>query len=213
MLMEKEREKVVTYGRKLIETGLTVGTFGNISVFNREQNLMAISPSGLDYFATKPEDVVITDVEGNKVDGDRKPSSELDMHRIFYQKRTDVNAVVHTHSDFSTTLACLQWTIPAIHYLVAYSGREIRCTPYVQFGTYDLAQAALDTMDGDYAVLLGNHGLLTCGGTIDYAMDVAQQVEFLAQVYWRSKCVGEPVMMSDAHITSTLNAFKTYRQA
>ena len=135
MLLKEERELVVEYGKQMIERGLTVGTFGNLSVYNEKENLFAISPSGMDYFKTAPEDVVVLTPEGEKVDGDRKPSSEVDMHRIFYQKRPGIHAVVHTHSTFATALSCMGWSIPPLHYLVAYSGREVPCTPYVQFGT------------------------------------------------------------------------------
>lgn len=212
MLLQEERELVVEYGKAMIERGLTVGTFGNLSVYNEKENLFAISPSGMDYFQTKPEDVVILTPEGEKVDGDRKPSSEVDMHRIFYQKRPGIHAVVHTHSNFATTLACLGWSIPPLHYLIAYSGREVPCTPYVQFGTYDLAQCALDTMGENYACLLGNHGLLTCGGNISYTMDVAEQIEFCAELYYRARAVGEPKLLAEEEIGVVLESFQSYRQ-
>ncbi len=85
----------------MISSGLTKGTGGNISIFNREQGLVAISPSGLDYYETKPEDVVILNLDGDVVEGERKPSSELDMHLIYYRKREDINALVHTHSPYA----------------------------------------------------------------------------------------------------------------
>ena len=102
MLLQEQREQVVEYGKRLVTTGLTDGTFGNLSIFDRESGLMAISPSGMDYFATTPEDVVVADLEGKVVEGKRKPSSELDLHRLFYRRRQDVNGVVHTHSTFAT---------------------------------------------------------------------------------------------------------------
>jgi L-fuculose-phosphate aldolase len=144
MIMEKEREIVVAYGKKLIETGLSVGTFGNLSVYNPELNLMAISPSGMDYFETEPQDVVVLTPDGELIDGKRKPSSEYDMHRIFYQKRPGIRAVVHAHSKFATTLACLNWSIEPLHYLVGYAGKDVPCSKYVQFGTYALAESALE---------------------------------------------------------------------
>ena len=122
MLLEKERKKIVKYGKKLIESGLTKGTGGNISIYNEEENLMAISPSGIDYFETEPEDVTVLDLDGNIVDGDRKPSSEYPMHKIFYEKRDDIKAVVHAHSMYSTTISTLRWDIPALSYLVPFGG-------------------------------------------------------------------------------------------
>lgn len=212
MKLEKERRQVIECGKKLIDNGLTVGTFGNISVFNREEGLMAISPSGMDYFKIGLEDVVVMTPEGKKVEGDNKPSSEVDMHRIFYLKRPEINAVVHTHSTFATTLACMHKSVPPIHYLVAYSGRDVPCIPYVQFGTYELAQAAFDAMADGYACILGNHGLLSVGGSIDYAFDVAQQIEFLCELYYRTLLAGGPTLMKDEDIDVVLKQFSHYRQ-
>lgn len=212
MKLEKERKQVIECGKKLIESRLTVGTFGNISVFNREEGLMAISPSGMDYFKIGLEDVVIMTPEGKKVEGDNKPSSEVDMHRIFYLKRPEINAVVHTHSTFATTLACMHKSVPPIHYLVAYSGREVPCIPYVQFGTYELALAAYDAMADGYSCILGNHGLLSVGGNIEYTFDVAQQIEFLCELYYRTLLAGGPTLMKDEDIDVVLKQFSHYRQ-
>lgn len=212
MLLKKERELVVEYGKKLVETGLTVGTFGNISAYNPEKNLMAISPSGMDYFKTDPEDVVVLTPEGEQVDGAAKPSSECDMHRIFYMKRPGINAVVHTHSTYATTLACMHWGIPPLHYIVGYAGREVSCIPYVQFGTYELAEAALQGMGQNNALLLGNHGMLAVGSNLSIALDIAQQVEFAANLYYHCQAVGGPKLLSDAQMEVVLGAFEHYRQ-
>ena len=212
MLLEKERNEVVEYGKKLIDTGLTVGTFGNISVYNKEKNLMAISPSGMDYYKIEPKDVVVLDLDGNKIDGEEKPSSEYDMHRIFYQNRKDVNCVIHTHSTYSTTLACLGWKIPPLHYIVGYAGREVNCIPYVKFGTYELAKTAYEGMKDANAVLLGNHGLLVCGSAPQYTLDIVQQIEFAAELYYRTKAVGEPVLLTDEEMDEVIGAFANYRK-
>ena len=100
-------ELVVEYGRKMSTDRLSTGTSGNISVCNAEKGLMAISPSGMDYFSTTPEDVVITDLEANIVDGVRKPSSEWALHTAFYRHKPHARAVVHTHSMYCTTFAVL----------------------------------------------------------------------------------------------------------
>ncbi|MBO8435314.1 MAG: L-fuculose-phosphate aldolase [Tyzzerella sp.] len=212
MLLRKEREQIVEYGKKLVETGLVVGTFGNISLYNPEKNLMAISPSGMDYFKVTPEDIVILTPDGEVVEGSNKPSSELDMHRIFYLKRKGINAVVHTHSRFATTLACMNLSIPPLHYLVAYAGKEVPCTPYVQFGSWELAEEVHKTMGDNYACLLGNHGLLAVGNNLQYAFDVAEQIEFVSELYCRTLSIDKPKLLSDEQITSVLEAFKTYRK-
>ena len=213
MLLQTQRELVVEYGKKLVTAGLTEGTFGNISVFDRARGLMAISPSGMDYFSTTPADVVVTDLEGRVVEGTRKPSSELDLHRLFYQRRGDVNGVVHTHSSFATILSCLGWAIEPIHYLVAYSGDLVPCIPYYPFGSLELAEAAWDAMGERYnGCLLGNHGLLAVGGSLSFAFDAAQQLEFLAKVYYHARLAGGGINLTPHQLQAVLGKFQSYRQ-
>ena len=142
MRMEKERREIVEHLQKLITHGLTKGTGGNISMYNPQEKLMAISPSGMDYFTLLPEDIVLMDLEGNIVDGKRKPSSEHEMHSIFYRERKDIYAVVHAHSTYSSVLACLNWGIEPCSYLIGSAGGNVRCTKYETFGTYELARSA-----------------------------------------------------------------------
>lgn len=208
--MQMEREQVVEYGKKLITSGLTKGTGGNISIFNRKDGLMAISPSGIDYFKTNPEDVVILNIKGEVVHGDKKPSSEYEMHRILYEHRDDINAVVHTHSAYAAILACLNWGIESTHYLIGCAGGDVRCTKYTTFGTDELAKSALEGIKDRYAVLLGNHGLLAGGENIAHAFNVAEEIEFCAEIYYKAKCVGNPVILSDNEMKVVLEKFKTY---
>src|SRR6185369_17779500 len=122
MLLQEEREEIVRFGRKLVSAQLTSGTGGNLSIFNRSAGLIAISPSGIEYDEMEPSDVTLLDAGGVVVDGCRKPSSELGFHLALYRKRPEIRSVVHTHSVYATTMACLNWEIPAVHYLVAFSG-------------------------------------------------------------------------------------------
>jgi L-fuculose-phosphate aldolase len=213
MLMEKERNQIVSYGKKLITSGLTKGTGGNISIYDPDLDLMAISPSGIDYFETQPEDVVVTKLSGEIVDSPRKPSSELDMHRIYYMKRPEIRSVVHTHSPFSTTLATLGWELPAANYYIAIAGgNTIRCAEYASFGTWELAENSFKAMEDRYACFLANHGLLTCSYDLANAFSIAEETERMAEVYWRSKSVGEPKILADAEVDFMLEKFKTYGQ-
>ncbi len=213
MILEKERMDVVKFCQKLITSGLTKGTGGNISIYNREQQLMAISPSGIDYFETEPEDIVIIDINGQIVDGKRKPSSEHEMHRIFYQKRTDINAVVHTHSIYATVLATLRQPLPASSYLVAFSGLDVRCADYASFGSMELAELTYEAMIDRYAVLMANHGLLTGGSDILNAFNIAEQIEHCAEVYVKARAIGEPVILDEAEMKKMITKFnKSYGQ-
>ena len=210
MLMEKERQEIVEHLKMLITHGLTKGTGGNISVFDPEKELMAISPSGMDYFTLTPEDIVIMDLHGNVVDGRRKPSSEFEMHSIFYRERPEIRAVVHAHSTYSCVLACLNWGIEPCTYLIGSAGQNVRCTKYETFGTAELAQSALEGMKDRYAVLLGNHGLLAGGPDLPTAFDTAEETEFCAEIYYKCKAVGDPVLLNDAQMDVVLKKFETY---
>ncbi|MBR1671316.1 MAG: L-fuculose-phosphate aldolase [Fretibacterium sp.] len=224
MLLLEERRAVVEYGQRLLTHGLTRGTGGNVSVLNRGRGLLAISPSGMDYFETSPEDVAVLDLEGRVVDGKRKPSSEADMHRMLYNGRPDVAAVVHTHSPFATALACTREAqangLPPIHYLAALAGTAgkplegpyVRCIPYYPFGTELLAQAARDGMEGRFAVLLGNHGLLAAGPDIHYAFNVAEELEFVCELYCRARTMGTPELLSDEDMGVAMERFQGYGQ-
>ena len=212
MLLREEREEIVEYGKKLISSGLTKGTGGNLSIYNREKKLMAISPSGIDYFQTRPEDVVVLNLEGDIVDGDRKPSSELDMHRIFYEKRDDIDAIIHTHTKYATSLASLRWTLPAVHYLLASAGKDVRCADYATFGTEELAKNAFKAMEDRKAVLLANHGLLVGGKNLGDALSISEDVEYCAEIYFLSKSLGEPVILDDEEMILMVDKFKNYGQ-
>ncbi|MDW7678858.1 MAG: class II aldolase/adducin family protein, partial [Bacillota bacterium] len=155
MLLETHRKELIAYGQKLVEANLTKGTGGNLSICHREAGIMAITPSGIDYFDITPEQIVLLEVETGKIlEGDAVPSSESDMHRILYKYRDDLNAVIHTHTPYATTLACLNMALPALHYLVALAGPDVRCAPYATYGTVALAKNAFEAMKDRKAVLL-----------------------------------------------------------
>jgi L-fuculose-phosphate aldolase len=205
MLLQDERQQVVEYCQKLGKSGLTTGTSGNISIFNAKSGLMAISPSTLAYNEMTSEDIVIMDLDAEVVDGSLRPSSEYSMHLICYKQRQDIGAVIHTHSPKATTLAVMGWDLPAIHYIIAYSGgATIRCAPYRLFGSMELAEESIKAMEGSYACLLENHGTLTTGPDIAYAFNLAEQMEFCAEVYLQSKMVSEPKILSNEQVSAVI---------
>ncbi len=212
MLLEKERKEIVEYGRKLIESSLTKGTGGNLSIFNRKEGLMAISPSGIDYFQIQPQDVVVLDLEGNKLEGEKEPSSEYDMHRIFYKNRQDIDAIIHTHTMYATTIACLNWELPPVHYMIALAGVNVRCAKYATYGSKELADNAFEAMRDRNAVLLANHGLLAGAKDLANAFNITEEIEYCSELYYRTKCIGEPVILSQDEMIGMLEKFKSYGQ-
>lgn len=210
-MMMQEKEQVVRYGKKLIDRRLTTGSGGNISVCNREKNLVAISPSGLDYYETTPEDIVILDIDGNLVEGKYRPSSEAGMHLAFYKNRADVSGIVHTHSKFATAIACMGWELPAVHYLIGMAGHRVKCTGYATYGSDELAKKALETIGDSNAVLLGNHGLIALGEDVDRAFSTAEHLEFVSEVYYLTKTLGTPNIISDENMDEVMKKFGTFR--
>ena len=209
--MMQEKEQVVRYGKKLIDRRLTTGSGGNISVCNREKNLVAISPSGLDYYETTPEDIVILDMDGNLVEGKHRPSSESGMHLAFYKNRADVSGIVHTHSKFATAIACMGWELPAVHYLIGMAGHRVKCTGYATYGSDELAKKALETIGDSNAVLLANHGLIALGEDVDRAFSTAEHLEFVSEVYYLTKTLGTPNILSDENMDEVMKKFGTFR--
>lgn len=212
MLLENERKLVVQYGQKLVTARLTSGTGGNISIYNRDLKLMAIKPSGMAYFETKPEDVVVMDLDGNIVDGQRRPSSESTMHSIIYKNRPDVTSVIHCHSMYATTIACMNWDLPAVHYMIGVAGVNVRCAKYATYGTPELADNCLEAITGRNAALLANHGLIACGQDISSTFSTIEEIEFCCELYYRAKSIGEPVILSDEEMINVMGRFSTYGQ-
>ncbi len=214
MLLTEERQSVVDYGNAMVRAGLTKGTGGNLSRICRRRGLVAISPSGLDYAVMRPEDVVLVDLDGLQKEGTYQPSSELGFHLALYRQRPEVRAVVHTHSVYATTLACLGWELPAVHYLVGFAGHKVPVAPYATFGTDELAASVAATMGRQFnAALLANHGLVTVGEDMRAALNTAEEVEFVARIYYQAKCAGSPVLLSEREMAVIIEKFKTYGQA
>ena len=212
MILEKEREQVIEYSLKLLSEGLTNGTAGNVSIFNREEGLVAISPTGVNYSELTPEMISVVDLDGKLIEG-LKPSSELEMHMILYRNRGDVNAVIHTHPVYTTVLACLREDLPAIDYMIAVTGAtKVRCAEYASYGTKELAENAYKAMGSSLAVILANHGLTTAGKDIANAFNITVQVEYISNLYIKAKNIGEPIILPDNEMNSMLERFKTYGQ-
>ena len=211
MLMQEERRQLIDYGKRLIRTGLTRGTGGNLSVWDPTSNLMAISPSGIPYEEILENQVVVIEVEtGRIVEGEAIPSSECDMHRIIYKYRTDIKALIHTHTTYAATVACLRHDLPPLHYLVAYAGVNVRCAEYATYGTVRLAKNAFEAMKGRNACLLANHGLLAGGGDLNRAFYVTEEIEFCCELYCRARAAGEPVILDEDEMNLMIERFKDY---
>ncbi|HHV05090.1 MAG TPA: L-fuculose-phosphate aldolase [Anaerolineaceae bacterium] len=210
MILEKEREKIVETGKRMIDARLTTGTGGNLSIFNRKENLIAIKPSGVPYQSMRAQDVVVLRPDGERVDGVLKPSSETKFHLAIYHARPDVDAILHSHQVHATTIACMGIELPAVHYLLAFSGDKVPLAPYATFGTQALSDNILSVLGNYKACLLENHGLITLGASLDEAFDTAEALELVAQIYIQAKSIGEAKILNSEQMNVVIEKFKTY---
>jgi L-fuculose-phosphate aldolase len=204
------RGEIIATARAMNSGGLNRGKSGNVSA--RIASGFLVTPTGIAYESMCAEDIVAMSADGVAA-GSRAPSSEWRFHRDIYAARPEVGAVVHTHSPFATTLACLGRGIPAFHYMIAVAGgHDIRCAPYATFGTQTLSDHALAALEGRKACLLANHGMIAVGAALTEALALTVEVEALAEQYWRALQIGEPNLLSDAEMAVVLAKFAGYGQ-
>jgi len=202
------RLALVAAARSLTTQGLNRGTSGNIGV--RLAHSFLVTPSGVPVDELSPESMVAMDFSGTIL-GPGKPSSEWRFHRDILMARSDIGAVVHTHSRYATAFACLQHEIPAFHYMIARAGGDsIRCTPYAIFGSQALSDLALKALENRKACLLGNHGVIALGSDLADAVSMALEVESLCEQYWSALQLGEPKLLSERQMQEVMEKFKDY---
>lgn len=207
-MMQGEREKLLHISRRLLDLGLNKGTSGNASV--RVPDGLLITPTGMEVDEMTPDDMVWMDAQDH-VHGKRQPSSEWRFHRDILAARPEVNAVIHSHAMYATTLACLHKEVPPFHYMIAVTGSDrIRCAPYALFGSQALSDHALAALQDSRACLLANHGMIVLGEDLDRALAVAVEVENLCEQYWRALQIGEPQLLSELQMAEVFERFKGY---
>ncbi|MBS1253140.1 MAG: L-fuculose phosphate aldolase [Anaerolineales bacterium] len=200
-IKESLKQVAVDTGKTMIRQGLTVGTWGNISLRDSETGLMYISPSGIDYEDIQVEDIVVLDSELEVVDGFRTPSVERQMHMAMYETRPNVNAVVHTHPLYSTVLGVNHMTLPGVSEdFVQVVGDKIICAEYALPGTPELAEKAAQALGKRNAVLLPNHGTLCVGENMKHALTICHVVEKTAHIYIMARSIGTPHIIAEDDI-------------
>ena len=208
------REEVSRVAKQLIESGLVTGTSGNVSARTPEGDVL-VTPSGIDYEELEPGDIVLVDLEGEILEGSLGPSTETPMHTGIYRVRPEVGAVVHTHSVFATTLACLGWTLPPVHYMLTTLSEDgrIPIAPYATYGTEELANNAAEALgEGHNACLLQIHGTITVGDSPQKAFSRTVVLEEMAEIYYRTRVVGEPVLLTPEQVEEVAAKISGYGQ-
>ena len=204
------RQSIIDSCLEMNATGLNQGTSGNISV--RFGDRMLITPSAVPYTQMTPDLIAALPLDhGEAWEGPRKPSSEWRFHLDILNARPEIGAVVHAHPTYCTALAMLREDIPAAHYMIAaFGGTTVRCSPFSIFGTAELSRHAVAALEDRTACLLANHGAIAIGATLEAAMWRMVELETLARQYAIARQIGEPVILSDDDIATTLAAFSGY---
>ncbi|WP_313691680.1 class II aldolase/adducin family protein [Halorarum halobium] len=211
MIAEDARRAVVEHAPDL--AALTPGRTGNLSV--REGDAFAVTPTGVAYDAFDAADVPVVNLEGERVAGEMKPSSEVPMHRHIYRGHAEEpGAIVHTHSPMSTTMGVLREPLPPIHYMIVAVGKRVPVAEYAPYGTEELAAnvvAALEEADAS-ASFIENHGLVVVADDVETAVENTHHVESLAELYLRSRSVGDPVELPESELDTAIEQFESYGQ-
>lgn len=201
------RSGMVEICRRMNSTGINQGTAGNLSA-RIDAGSFLITPTSMPYERMTPEDIVEMGFDGSFV-GRHRPSSEWRFHRDILKSRTDIDVVLHCHSIYATTLACHYKTIPSFHYMTGVAGgTNIRCARYATFGTQALSDNAIEALDGRLACLLGQHGQISLGKTLEKALWLAVEVETLSRLYVQALTLGDPPVLSDEEMARVLEQMK-----
>jgi L-fuculose-phosphate aldolase len=209
------REEIVRVSRRMSESGLVMGTSGNVSARTPDGNAL-VTPSGLDYAQMEPEDVVLVDLDARVIEGSFEPSVETPMHTGIYRSRPEAHGIVHTHARYSTTLACLGWEIPPVHYMLAVLSDDGRVpiARYATYGTEDLARNAARALGGSHgACLLRNHGTIAVGASVSQAYSRTELLEEMAEIFYRAKLAGEPVILTPEQMAEVSAKIHDYGQS
>ena len=196
------RQLLVDSGKRLLETKLTIETWGNLSLRDPDSGEIYISPSAMDYRQMKKEDIIVLRPDGSLLEGKRKPSIETGLHLEVYARRPDVNAILHTHPMASMVFACAGEAIPVISDEAAQTlGAPVPVCPYALPGSRELAQCCAETLGTGMACLLQSHGALCVGKNMDAAFKTAAVLEATAELYWRIRTMGAaPLPISQKNI-------------
>jgi L-ribulose-5-phosphate 4-epimerase len=198
MKLEKLRNELCKLHQELPDNDLVKWTGGNVSLRDSESGLVLIKPSGLKYEELTPESMVLVDMDGNVVEGDKKPSSDTASHLYIYRHRADVNGVVHTHSPYATAFAAVGRPIPVVLTAIADEfGGPIPCGGFALIGGEEIGKIVVESIGSSQSILLKNHGVFTVGRDAKAAVKAAVMTEDVAKTVWLALQIGQPDVIPD----------------
>ena len=198
MILEELRARVLHTALLLPKYNLVWMAGGTVCARDPETGYVVVTPSGLDYGNLTPVDLIVTDMELNLVDGKYRPSVALNLWTNFMRLRPELNAVVHTHSPYATAFSVVYESIPVITETMAdWFGQPVPVTRYLSVEDPDFSTLPVEAMDDGFAVLLGNHGPITVGKTLEHALERAVTLEEAARTYSIARSIGRPVPVTE----------------
>lgn len=208
MILEELRCKVLETANLLPKYGLVWMAGGTVCARDPESGLVVVTPSGLSYEKLTPADMLVTDMEMKLVDGKYRPSVALNLWTGFMRDRPEINAVLHTHSPYATSFSVAHTSIPIITETQAdWFGEPIRVTPYLSVEDPEFASKPVEVIGGGFAVLLGNHGPITLGKTLEHALERAVTLEEAARTYVAACSIGKPILLTDAQARASFDYY------
>ncbi|MDR0850910.1 MAG: class II aldolase/adducin family protein [Clostridiales Family XIII bacterium] len=207
-MFEKERNEIIKTGIALDRYGLIALAGGNVSARMSDGNIL-VTPSGMIYESMIPEDIILMDVNGNIIAGDRKPSSDTEGILYIFRERPDVMAVIHTHQPYATAISLIQDEFRAdLTTLGNAAGGNVAVAPYSPPGSIAMGEDTVKYIGESFAVILAHHGVMTIGKSIKQALNAAVYLEESAKAYLAAAAVGPTKHLTDAQIRQTVEVYK-----
>jgi ribulose-5-phosphate 4-epimerase/fuculose-1-phosphate aldolase len=198
MILEELRIHVLQTALLLPKYNLVWLAGGTVCARDPETGYVVVTPSGLDYERLAPDDMIVTDMDMVPVEGKYRPSVALNLWIGFMRTRPELNAVVHTHSPYATAFSVAYQSIPVITETMAdWFGQSVLVTRYLSVEDPEFPTLPIDVMGSGYAVLLGNHGPITVGKTLEHALERAVTLEEAARTYSITRTIGAPVPLTE----------------
>lgn len=211
-MFEKEKREIIKSGMTLDRYGLIALSGGNLSLRMPSGEIL-ITPSGMIYEDMVVEDVIVMDLEGNIIEGERKPSSDTPAILYIFQQRADLHSVIHTHQPYATAISLIQDEFRAdLTTLANAAAGSVKVAPFSSPGSIDMGIDTINYLGDSLAVILANHGVMTVGTSLKQALYAAVYLEESAKCYLAARATGETRKLSDKQIAQAVEVFKYYGQ-
>ncbi len=208
MILEELRRNVLNTANLLPKYGLVWMAGGTVCARDPETGYIVVTPSGMPYENLLAEDMIVTDLDMNVVEGKYRPSVALNLWTNFFKARPELNGLVHTHSPYATAFSVVNKPIPVITETMAdWFGQSIPCAPYLSVEAPDFASLPVEVMGDGYAVQLGQHGVITLGETLAHALERAVTLEEAARTFFVAKVLGDPLIFSEEQAKASFDYY------